>query len=560
MSAGGTNAGGGAGPACTDVSACGGSVLGTWKVSSSCLSLAGDLDGAYLSLGCSKVPVTGTLTTTGTFTANANGTFTDNTVTTGSASMAVGNDCLTVSSVVVTCEKAADAFAPIGLKATCSLTAGKCNCTAVVDLHGGLGFLRDQISTQGVYSTSGNTLMTDVNYDYCVSADKLTLTPKFQSIKGTVVLDKQTSSGTGGSAGTGGAGATGGGTGTSGSGGAPGSGGIGGGTGNGGAAGGPSGQRPCDLYAAGNTPCVAAHSTVRALFSAYSGPLYQVKRADGMTKDIPALSAGGVADSSVQDTFCMGTTCTIWRIYDQSGHGNAVDAETPDSVVMGNSGMTAANASAESLMVGGHKVYSLYTKGAQAYWHDGSKSGMPLGAEPQGIYMVTSGKHVSSGCCYDYGNGETSRHYVAGPSMDSIYFGTSTQWAHGVGTGPWILADMEDGMITQGSGGNNPNLVSQPFAYVTAMEKNDGTANFALKAADATSPTLNTYYSGSLPGSKKPMKKQGAIVLGSGGDCCLTNNTLSFGTFYEGAIVAGYPSDATDTAIHADIVRAGYGK
>jgi non-reducing end alpha-L-arabinofuranosidase len=102
--------------------------------------------------------------------------------------------------------------------------------------------------------------------------------------------------------------------------------------------------------------------------------------------------------------------------------------------------------------------------------------------------------------------------------------------------------------------------VSQSFAYVTAMEKNDGTANFALKAADATSPTLNTYYSGSLPGSKKPMKKQGAIVLGSGGDCCLTNNTLSFGTFYEGAIVAGYPSDATDSAVHANIVAAGYGK
>ncbi len=31
---------------------------------------------------------------------------------------------------------------------------------------------------------------------------------------------------------------------------------------------------PCDLYAAANTPCVAAHSTTRALYSAYTGPLY----------------------------------------------------------------------------------------------------------------------------------------------------------------------------------------------------------------------------------------------------------------------------------------------
>ena len=32
-------------------------------------------------------------------------------------------------------------------------------------------------------------------------------------------------------------------------------------------------QGPCDLYAQGGTPCVAAHSTVRALYAAYAGPL-----------------------------------------------------------------------------------------------------------------------------------------------------------------------------------------------------------------------------------------------------------------------------------------------
>ena len=51
-----------------------------------------------------------------------------------------------------------------------------------------------------------------------------------------------------------------------------------------------------------------------------------------------------------------------------------------------------------------------------------------------------------------------------------------------------------------------------------------------------------------------------AQVLGSGGDCCYSNNTASQGTFYEGAMVAGYPSDAKDTAIQANIVSAGYGK
>jgi hypothetical protein len=56
------------------------------------------------------------------------------------------------------------------------------------------------------------------------------------------------------------------------------------------------------------------------------------------------------------------------------------------------------------------------------------------------------------------------------------------------------------------------------------------------------------------------MKLVSTIVLGSGGDCCSSNTNLSVGTFYEGAIVTGYPSDATESAVQANIVAAGYGK
>jgi hypothetical protein len=71
---------------------------------------------------------------------------------------------------------------------------------------------------------------------------------------------------------------------------------------------------------------------------------------------------------------------------------------------------------------------------------------------------------------------------------------------------------------------------------------------------------LTTYYKGALPEGRSPMKKQGAIVLGSGGDCCVMNNNQSQGTFYEGSIVSGYPSDATENAVQANIVAAGYTK
>jgi hypothetical protein len=169
--------------------------------------------------------------------------------------------------------------------------------------------------------------------------------------------------------------------------------------------------------------------------------------------------------------------------------------------------------------------------------------------------MVTSGTHFNTGCCFDYGNGETSRTYVAGPSMDALYFGSSTQWAHGTGSGPWIMADMEDGMVI-----GNSNTPSITYKYVTAIEKNNGTTEWALRGADATTGTLSTLYKGTLPNGKNPMKKQGSIVLGSGGDCCYSNNNGSAGTFYEGAIVAGYPSDETEDAVQANIVSAGYGK
>ena len=69
---------------------------------------------------------------------------------------------------------------------------------------------------------------------------------------------------------------------------------------------------PCDLYAAAGTPCVAAHSTTRALYASYNGPLYQVRRAsDNATRDIGVLSRGGYANAAAQDSFCARTTCLI---------------------------------------------------------------------------------------------------------------------------------------------------------------------------------------------------------------------------------------------------------
>ncbi len=334
--------------------------------------------------------------------------------------------------------------------------------------------------------------------------------------------------------------------------------------GNGGSGGGGASTvvRPCDIYLAGGTPCVAAHSTVRALFGAYDGDLYQVRRSsDGTSKEIAVLTAGGYADGAAQDAFCEGTSCVITVVYDQSDHGN--DLWYQGSIVVpGSPQSSPAIATTESLSVGGHDVYSLYIKPGNSYWRDGSSSGVPTGSQPEGLYMVTSGTHVNGGCCFDYGNSETTRKADAAGAMDAINFSTQCWFGGCSGNGPWVQADLEWGLYPGGSQMWNPSQQALSHPYVTAMLKNDGTTTFALKGASAQSGTLISLYDGMLPGGYGPMKKQGAIVLGSGGDCCKPDGgaNLSAGTFYEGAIVSGYPSDATDDAVQDAIIAAGYGQ
>ena len=90
------------------------------------------------------------------------------------------------------------------------------------------------------------------------------------------------------------------------------------------------------------------------------------------------------------------------------------------------------------------------------------------------------------------------------------------------------------------------------------MVKGNSGNHFAVKAGNAQKAgSLQTLYDGPRPNKNyAPMRKQGAIILGIGGD----NSAGAVGTFYEGAMLKGYTSDATDDAMQANIVAAGYGK
>jgi hypothetical protein len=309
---------------------------------------------------------------------------------------------------------------------------------------------------------------------------------------------------------------------------------------------------PCDIYAAAGTPCVAAHSTVRALYGNYSGSLYQVTRAsDKTTKDIQ--TTGGFADSASQDSFCAGTTCTISIIYDQSPKGNHLRRapaggakNTPDSEAV---------ATALKFTIGGRSVYGVHIPAGTGYRND-TTSGVATGDQPETEYMVTSGTYYNGGCCFDYGNAETNNNDDGAGTMEAVYFGNSTTWGRGSGSGPWVMADLENGLFGGQSFAANASNTPLTHPYVTAMVKGRS-GGFGLKGGDAQSGTLTTMYDGARPsGGYNPMKKQGAIILGIGGD----NSNGAQGNFFEGVMTSGNASDASDDAVQANIVAAGYGR
>ncbi len=329
-----------------------------------------------------------------------------------------------------------------------------------------------------------------------------------------------------------------------------------------------SGQEcPCDIYAAAGNPCVAAHSSTRALYASYKGALYQVMRqSDGKTLDIGTVrptgeDPGGYADAAAQDAFCSGTLCWITTIYDQSGKGNHLVQAPPGTFKGPAKGgfNTLPIADMAPVTIMGHKVYGVYIMPGMGL-RNNNATGLAINDEPEGIYMVCDGKHFDSGCCFNYGNTSTNSRAVGRGTMETVYFGTSTAWGRGNGTGPWIMSDMEAGLF---SGYNAKQNLANPtidsWNFVTGVVNGGDGNKWQIRGGDAQNGNLSTFYNGIRPHSPDnnfyyPMHRKGAVQMGNGGD----NGNGSAGTFYEGVMTGGYPSDATTDAVQTNIVAARY--
>src|SRR5215471_16202508 len=126
-SAAGVTGAGGAG-SCSSVTPCGGDVVGTWTVTSSCLKVTGNVDVMQFGLGCTSVSVTGSLQVTGTWTAKSDGTFTDATTTAGTEQITLAASCLQVSGTTTTCDRIGGLLQGVGYASvTCTdATGGGC--------------------------------------------------------------------------------------------------------------------------------------------------------------------------------------------------------------------------------------------------------------------------------------------------------------------------------------------------------------------------------------------------------------------------------------------------
>lgn len=329
----------------------------------------------------------------------------------------------------------------------------------------------------------------------------------------------------------------------------------------GGSTGGGSGSGPCDIYATASTPCVAAYSMTRVLSSKYTGALYQVRlggswsasagTTGGTFQDIGSV-AGGYADSAAQDAFCGSGTCTVSVLYDQSGKKNDLKV-APKGCYTGTASEPDSESSAtkKSTTLNGHKVYALYSVAHNGY-RNNAASGVPVGNVGQGIYEIADGTRIGAACCFDFGNAAPNN--CNGGTMTAMFFGTG-YWGKGAGSGPWFLGDFEAGVWAGGSGASNATNSSNPsmaVPFALGFLKS-GPGNYAIRTANAQSGSITTAYDGAQP---KTLNNQGAVVLGIGGD----NSNSSLGTFFEGVITSGRPTDATDALILQDIQAAGYGK
>jgi hypothetical protein len=184
---------GSSGGTCGNTAACGGNVVGTWTITSSCVSASASM----VDTGCPTATASASnLTIDGSFTYNADGSYTSTASVSGSVRVSLPQSCLTSNGVTITCDQVNQALqndptAGVTLSCTGSLS---CTCTETIS---------NETSTEtGTYTTAAGVVTqtpaggTASESDYCVKGTTMTQSPHASSTmmgeveSGTITLAK----------------------------------------------------------------------------------------------------------------------------------------------------------------------------------------------------------------------------------------------------------------------------------------------------------------------------------------------------------------------------------
>jgi hypothetical protein len=187
------------GAACTNTPACGGNIVGTWKITDSCVGSGDLLEPADDCPG--QTGSTANFKITGTLVYNADQTYTAITSSTGNVVIKYPNTCLTTNGITCAAlsQGVMDELAMPGATFTagsCAAAPTACVCTLAIDSASAV--------EKGVYTTTAAGVLTqeptggDIGTSsYCVTGNTFTLSPDAastmmgQSVMETITLTRQ---------------------------------------------------------------------------------------------------------------------------------------------------------------------------------------------------------------------------------------------------------------------------------------------------------------------------------------------------------------------------------
>ena len=319
-------------------------------------------------------------------------------------------------------------------------------------------------------------------------------------------------------------------------------------------------QRPCDIYAAAKTPCVAAHSTVRSLYAKYAGALYRGETGVRRRHPKHRLAFGRLRER--RDARC------ILRKHHLHHHQNLrpiSKAQRPRHLLRRdfkgpgpNGSDLGAAADALPVTAGGHQVYGVSISPGMGY-RNNRTSGVAVNGKPEGMYMVSSGTHFNSGCCFDYGNAETSGTDTGAGHMDAVNVSRDLNGLTASNKPePGVHADLENGVFPLGPTNLQSRFVCQrrTTSLHIGMVEEQWSDEVCAEVGRRTvgRPQHNLFRRPSDADMRRCARKArsssalAAIIVHA-----------SAGSFFEGVMTSGYPTDSAENAVQANIVAVGYG-